>query len=186
MTEPHEVHEIQVLMGDVKLGRGGDVLRATLGSCVGIGLMWRARGLYGLAHCLLPEAPQPTLAIGAKYVTQAVPSLLALMRIGDARRGEVEAVIAGGGNMMPHQPPARHGLIGAQNAKMAQDLMKAAGIRIVHLEIGGEAGRQMTIDCAHHRFTVRTIGVAPHPGTPPASPLSPVTMPPIAHEKESP
>lgn len=151
-------HDIQVLMGEVRIGRGEDVLRATLGSCVGIGLMWRARGLYGLAHCLLPEAPQPTLAIGAKYVTQAVPSLLALMKADGARRSEIEAVIAGGGNMMPHQPTPRHGLIGAANAKMAQALITETGIPIVHVEVGGEIGRQLTIDCAHHAFFVRTIG----------------------------
>ncbi|WP_353192790.1 chemotaxis protein CheD [Pandoraea pnomenusa] len=151
-------HDIQVLMGEVRIGRGEDVLRATLGSCVGIGLMWRARGLYALAHCLLPEAPNPTLAIGAKYVTQAVPSLLALMKAENARRGEIEAVIAGGGNMMPHQPPARHGLIGVANAKMAQALIAETGIPIVHVEVGGEVGRQLTIDCAHHAFAVRVIG----------------------------
>ncbi|VVE50404.1 chemotaxis protein CheD [Pandoraea anhela] len=151
-------HDIQVLMGEVRIGRGEDVLRATLGSCVGIALMWRARGLYGLAHCLLPEAPQPMLAIGAKYVTQAVPSLLALMKADGARRSEIEAVIAGGGNMMPHQPPAKHGLIGVANAKMAQALITETGIPIVHVEVGGEVGRQLMIDCAHHAFVVRTIG----------------------------
>ncbi|MDM8359340.1 chemotaxis protein CheD [Pandoraea communis] len=151
-------HDIQVLMGEVRIGRGEDVLRATLGSCVGIGLMWRARGLYGLAHCLLPEAPNPTLAIGAKYVTQAVPSLLALMKADGARRCEIEAVIAGGGNMMPHQPAARHGLIGVANANMARALIAETGIPIVHVEVGGEIGRQLTIDCAHHTFYVRTIG----------------------------
>ncbi|MBN9095598.1 chemotaxis protein CheD [Pandoraea pnomenusa] len=151
-------HDIQVLMGEVRIGRGEDVLRAILGSCVGIGLLWRARGLYGLAHCLLPEAPTPTLAIGAKYVTQAVPSLLALMKADGARRGEIEAVIAGGGNMMPHQPPARHGLIGVANARMAQALIAATGIPIIHVEVGGEVGRQLTIDCAHHAFHVRAIG----------------------------
>lgn len=159
-------HDIQVLMGEVRMGRGEDVLRCTLGSCVGIGLMWRARGLYALAHCLLPESPTPTLAIGAKYVTQAVPSLLALMKADDARRGEIECVIAGGGNMMPHQPPAKHGLIGVANAKMALAMMKETGIPIVHVEVGGDVGRQLMIDCAHHTFAVRVIGSAAGPLTP--------------------
>lgn len=160
-------HEIQVLMGEVRLGRGDDVLRTLLGSCVGIGLMWRSRGLYALAHCLLPESPQPTLSIGAKYVTQAVPSLLALMKAEDARRGEIEAVIAGGGNMMPHQPTPRHGLIGVANAKMAIALIEETGIPIRHIDVGGENGRQLTINCATHSFVVKTIGNAPVPDVPP-------------------
>ncbi|WP_175772532.1 hypothetical protein [Paraburkholderia phenazinium] len=50
-----EAREIQVHMCAIGIGQGHDVLRATLGSCVGIGLLWRERAIYGLAHCLLPD-----------------------------------------------------------------------------------------------------------------------------------
>ena len=54
---PSAGQDIQVRMCEVKLGSGSDVLHAILGSCVGIGLLWRNRGLYAMAHCLLPESP---------------------------------------------------------------------------------------------------------------------------------
>ncbi|MBV8156995.1 MAG: chemotaxis protein CheD [Dyella sp.] len=150
--------DIQVRMCEVRVGQGGDVLHAILGSCVGIGLLWRQRGVFGLAHCLLPEAPQPTEGVGAKYVTTALPTLFSLMQLERSQHGEVEAVIAGGACMVQHATPPKHGLIGAQNARMAQQLLARTGIRVVHVDVGGESGRQLFIDCAQHHYTVRVIG----------------------------
>jgi chemotaxis protein CheD len=106
----------------------------------------------------LPEAPQPAEGIGAKYVTDALPSLLSLMEISTSRMKQVEAVIAGGACMVQHQTPPRHGLIGEQNARMAQRLIAATGIRVVHVDVGGECGRQLLIDCAQNHYEVRVIG----------------------------
>lgn len=150
--------DIQVRMCEVRTGSGNDVLRAILGSCVGIALMWRKRGLYAMAHCLLPDAPQPPAGEGAKYVTGAVPTLLSMMGLDQARQGEVEAVIAGGACMVQHATPPRHGLIGEQNARMAQQLLAQTRIKLVHVDVGGENGRQLVIDCAQHQFVVKTIG----------------------------
>ncbi|WP_109125888.1 chemotaxis protein CheD [Dyella sp. C11] len=150
--------DIQVRMCEVKVGSGTDVLRAILGSCVGIGLLWRKRGLYAMAHCLLPEPPQAPAGEGAKYVTGAVPTLLSMMEVGRSQQDEVEAVIAGGACMVQHATPPRHGLIGEQNARMAQRLLAETKIKVVHVEVGGESGRVLVIDCAQHQFAVKTIG----------------------------
>lgn len=149
--------EVLVHMCQVAVGRAGDVLRSTLGSCVGIGFLWREKGLYGLAHCLLPEAPGPRQGIGAKYVTDAVPSLMALMRIREPDVPQIEAVIAGGACMVQHRQVPRHGMIGEQNAEVAQRLVAATGIRVIHVDVGGLAGRQLHIDCSQHRYLVKTI-----------------------------
>jgi chemotaxis protein CheD len=149
--------DIQVRMCEIGIGRGRDVLRATLGSCVGIGLLWKVRGVYGLAHCLLPEAREPGAGVGAKYVTMAVPSLLRLMGIEKSDVDQIEAVIAGGASMVQQQNPPRHGIIGDQNAQVAKRLLAEAGIRLVHEDLGGEQGRQLLIDCAQHCYAVRTF-----------------------------
>lgn len=153
-------NDIHVRMCELKIGSGNDVLRAILGSCVGIGLLWRARGLYALAHCLLPESPQVSSGDDAKYVTGAVPALLSMMALDRAHEAEVDAVIAGGACMVQHATPPRHGLIGEQNVRMAQHLLAKTRIRIVHVEVGGESGRQLVIDCAQHQFAVKTIARA--------------------------
>lgn len=157
-----EAREIQVYMCELAVGSGHDVLRATLGSCVGIGLLWRERALYGLAHCLLPgdghaRTGTGLAGIGAKYVTQAVPSLLRLMGITEAARDSVEAVLAGGANMVNYASEPRHEAIGAQNVRVARRLLGALGVRVVHCDVGGVCGRQLLIDCAQHEFVVRKI-----------------------------
>ncbi len=46
---------INVHIGEIKIGKGNQVLHTLLGSCIGIGLLWPSQRLYGLAHCLLPK-----------------------------------------------------------------------------------------------------------------------------------
>ena len=119
----NDAREIQVHMCALAIGQGNDVLRATLGSCVGIGLLWRERAIYGLAHCLLPDAP----------------------------------VLAGGANMVHYTRRPAHPPIGEQNVRTAQQLLEALGVRVVHVDAGGECGRQLLIDCQQHTFVVKKI-----------------------------
>lgn len=50
---------IRVRIGQLAVERRPVILKATLGSCVGVAMLWHERGVYGLAHCLLPTAPRP-------------------------------------------------------------------------------------------------------------------------------
>lgn len=150
--------DVHVKMCEARAGQPDEILRTTLGSCVGIGLLWPARHRTVLAHCLLPEPPrrdqsQPT----AKYVTDAVPALLRLIGAESALHAQLEAVVAGGACMVQHDRPAPYGLIGEQNAQMAQRLLAEAGIRVVHTDTGGTHGRQLSIDCRTQQYAVRTF-----------------------------
>lgn len=157
--------DVQVRMCEIAVSSGEEakILRATLGSCVGIGLLWRSRATYGLAHCLLPGPAGTARAAGAavqqagngaKYVVEALPKLLAMMRANDAPAGEIEAVLAGGANMMHHRT-SLHEPIGDLNVRMAKQLLADARLKVVHVDVGGECGRQLIIDCAQHHYAVR-------------------------------
>lgn len=149
---------IHVSIGEVKIGKGRDILRASLGSCVGIALLWPDRKIYGLAHCLLPEAPQGAgNGIGGRFVTQAIPSLLALMKIREPDYSEIDAVIAGGGNMTAPIGAKTEELIGTLNTKIAETILRGLKIRIVHKEIGGETGRRVDVYCETGTYTVKEI-----------------------------
>lgn len=144
-----------VNMGEVKIGSGGDILKATLGSCIGIAFLWKHRGRCGLAHCLLPEAPKPTVLIGARYVSQAVPSLLALMGIKKQHYSEIEIVIAGGARMFGDRKSTRH--VGRSNAEAAQKCLLHYGLTVMRSDIGGRRGRQMIVDCSGPSVTITDI-----------------------------
>lgn len=145
--------QLNVHIGQVKVARNGETLKALLGSCVGVGLLWRDRGIYGLAHCLLPESPAKTFEIGGRFVDQAVASLLALMRVHADDIPHVVAVVAGGGNMTNPGAANPNDLVGSHNAAVAERELKKRGIVIADWDVGGEEGRTITIngqDGSHH------------------------------------
>lgn len=156
MTEEHP-REVHVTIGKVEIGSGPVLLKAILGSCVGIGVLWRARGLYGLAHCLLADAPTGASANGARYVSQAVPSLLRLMEIGTEHRKQIDVILAGGGNMTASESKSPMLMVGAINVASAERCLRERRLHVVHRDVGGEAGRRVQIDCRTGKFEVEEI-----------------------------
>lgn len=132
-------------MGEVKIGGSSDVLHAILGSCVGIAFIWKRGGRCALAHCLLPEAPRTgDCGVGARYVSQAIPSMLTLLGARQADYPDIEVVVAGGASMFR----GTHFHIGEQNAAAAQKYLAECGLNVSYCDLGGRCGRQMSIDCA--------------------------------------
>lgn len=152
------VNDIYVGIGEVKIGSCHDVLHTMLGSCVGIALLHPANQCYGLAHCLLPFAhPAQQPILGAKYVDQAVVSLLELMQLEEADYPSVTAVIAGGGNMTKSKHVPREQLIGAGNVAAANKCLKALGIRIIDKDVEGLQGRTLTLCCQSGAYHIKRL-----------------------------
>lgn len=149
--------ERHVRIGQVLVARDGETLKSLLGSCVGVALIWKSKRMCGLAHCLLPEAPQKSYEINGRFVSQAIPSLLAMMHIKPENFSEVEAVIAGGGNMTKPEERSCDALIGTQNVLMAQKFLKNLGIKIIFEDIGGEEGRRISVNSTTGEFEVQKI-----------------------------
>ena len=145
-------------MGQLSVGTHGEQLQALLGSCIGIGFIWKNGPCCGLAHCLLPEAPCADSSLGARYVSQAVPSLLRLMGVRQADYADIEVVLAGGASMFG--PRNGRLQVGRQNAQAAQKYLDQCGLSVSFCALGGRHGRQLLIDCAHHSYAVTDV-VAP-------------------------
>ncbi|RJG03788.1 chemotaxis protein CheD [Noviherbaspirillum sedimenti] len=149
-------HSAQIVgMGELKIGGRGDVLKATLGSCIGIAFLWKGGGRCGLAHCLLSEAPEPGLRIGARYVNQAIPSLLKLMGIRKMDYPDIEVIVAGGARMFSIRQSS--GDVGKANAEAAQKYLLQYGLTVTRSEIGGRRGRQIVIDCGQPSVRIKEI-----------------------------
>ena len=149
-------------MGQLSVGSHGEQLQALLGSCIGIGFLWKKGHCCGLAHCLLPEAPGADSAPGipnARYVSQAVPSLLRLMGVRQADYGDIEVVLAGGASMFG--PRNGRLQVGRQNVEAAQKYLERCGLAVSFCALGGRHGRQLLIDCARHSYAVTDVVVAP-------------------------
>ena len=146
---------LSVGIGDVRIGRPGDVLDALLGSCVAVGILWPQGQCCALAHCLLPQSPQPGWAMGARYVNQALPSLFALMGLRQRDLCEVEVVLAGGASMLGAAGVSSG--IGAENIAAACRSLAASGMIADHLDVGGRRGRTLRIDCSTYRFAIAKV-----------------------------
>ena len=132
-----------VNIGELKIGGRNEQLKALLGSCVGIAFLWKKRGRCGLAHCLLPEAAVPQWEPGARYVSQAVPSLLRLMGATTADYADIVVVVAGGGMML--DACSSRFQIGQQNADAARKYLKLYGLNVLDCRVGGKTGRTLAI-----------------------------------------
>ena len=145
-----------IYIGQARVQREG-TLKAILGSCVGVALFWKAQGVFGLAHCLLPEHPSQPDKNSARFVNHGIISLLELMKVPVASYGDIEAVIAGGGNMTA--PTAREPLklVGAQNTQAAKRWLAQLGIKLVHEETGGDHGRRIFLHCQQGSFHIEKI-----------------------------
>lgn len=149
--------EINVHIGEVKIGKKNDTLHALLGSCVGVALLWPERGVYGLAHCLLSEAPKKTFEINGRYVDLAITSLLALMHAHKEDYPLITAVVAGGGNMTLPEGTDPKKLVGSKNSEIAFRCLKERSIRIIYSDTGGAIGRRISVDCCSGTFNVTRI-----------------------------
>lgn len=154
----HSVNQdIHVKIGEVKISGPGNRLKATLGSCVGIAFLWKKEKLFGLAHCLLPSSEVIHPEIGAKYVPQAIISLLKLMKIEKCNYKEVDVVLAGGGNMLAQLSISNLNQVGELNSKAAREILNSLGFSIIMEDLGGTQGRQIFIDCTEATIEINKI-----------------------------
>jgi chemotaxis protein CheD len=149
---------VQVGMGQLKIGARTDQLQALLGSCVGIAFIWKKTGRCGLAHCLLPDAPQAQDELSARYVSQAVPALLTLLGATEADYPDIQVVLAGGATMLNAHSSRLQ--IGQQNIDAARRHLRKCGLNVQYCRIGGKCGRTLTVDCATSSFIVNDIVTA--------------------------
>lgn len=148
---------LDVRIGEVKIAKNGEILKTILGSCVGIGIIWKSKSICGLAHCLLPKSPVPTFEIGARFVDQAIRSLMALMKIRPEDLSSISVIIVGGSNMTKPDAKDLSDLVGSSNFKMALAEVKKRNLSITYSEGGGEVGRKLSIDSSDCSYKVEEI-----------------------------
>ena len=150
---------LPVQIGEVRIGRAGQTLTAILGSCIGLGFLMPQRGICGLAHALLARSDgSPDTKGDGRHVDQAIATLLRDMNIAAGHdRRRVQVFLAGGANMTRPVGTDPGRLVGSINADFARAAVRAAGLRLLRDDTGGEHGRRVTIDCSTGDFTIDPI-----------------------------
>lgn len=146
-------------IGELQIGGRTEQLKALLGSCVGIAFLWKKRGRCALAHCLLPEGASLQSEPGARYVSQAVPSLLRLIGASTADYADILVVVAGGGMML--EACSSRFQVGQQNADAARKYLGLYGLNVLECRVGGKTGRTLAVDCATCTYQIAEIAAQP-------------------------
>jgi chemotaxis protein CheD len=139
----------------------GDVLVSLgLGSCIGLALVDQGAGVAGLAHIVLPEAPEDGRATApAKFADTAVPALVAAVTRAGARR--LQAVLCGGAHMFGNTGASPVMQIGARNAVATMEALQLARIPVRGKDTGGSSGRSIEVHVANGDVLVRAVGTEP-------------------------
>lgn len=136
---------------------GDELMTIGLGSCIGLAVIDRARGVAALAHVMLPDASADADAPSGKYADRAVPALIASAEELGARRVRLEAVLVGGAQMFDVGVGSALD-IGARNAVAVHAALQRARIPVRAEEVGGRRGRTMRVHVGSMNVTVKEAG----------------------------
>lgn len=157
---PKRVETVTVAIGRWAVAAEPVQIRTLLGSCVGVVLYDRVARLGGVVHIVLPDSRGDTDNPG-RFADTAIPALVAEIdrALGRPSRGRLTAKVAGGASMFQTGPALN---VGKMNQDAVEANLAALGIPVVARDVGGEAGRRLTLDTASGIVTVRVPGGADH------------------------
>lgn len=149
---------ISIAIGRWGVATAPAVLRTLLGSCVGVIIHDRTARAGGLAHIVLPDSRGQAEHPG-KYADTAIPGMLADLEklVRGKPRSRWVAKMMGGAAMFQANGAVT---IGQRNHEAVEAILSKLGIPIIARDVGGEAGRRVTLDVETGIATIRIPGGA--------------------------
>ena len=122
----------------------------------GVILYDRAAKLGGVAHIVLPDSRGAVDQPG-KFADTAIPGMIADLErlLGRNSRGRLTAKIVGGASMFQTGPAMN---IGKMNQDAVDQILAGLGIPVLARDVGGGAGRRLTLDVLTGIVTIRIPG----------------------------
>jgi chemotaxis protein CheD len=148
--------ELMARMGELCASSTEGLVALGLGSCIGLVLMDRRRGVAGLAHVVLPAADRQQNLNALKFADIAVPELLRRVAALGARKPMLEAVVVGGASMFAGAGSSLE--VGSRNEAAVRAELVKARIKVVAAATGGTRGRTVRVDPPKGVVTVREAG----------------------------
>lgn len=157
MTEAEILH---VGIADAKIASYPQHLRtAGLGSCVGVVVYDKQRGIAGLAHVMLPDSSlaKQTQMNRNKYADTAMDDLIAnLLRQGGSR-SRFKAKLAGGAQMFSFMSSDEKMRIGPRNIEAVEQKLREYRIPIESKDVGGSNGRTIEFNTDTCGLRIKTV-----------------------------
>jgi chemotaxis protein CheD len=146
--------QVHLAAGHLVITREPQIVVTVLGSCVAVTMFERTSGMAAICHAMLAQ-PRPSEVVGAgdpgrfRFVSHAVPSMIAAFRRAGVNRRAIEVKLFGGGNVIgpPAQEFAGSG-VGAVNVAAAREILEAAELIVSAESSGGRHGRKILFNTA--------------------------------------
>jgi chemotaxis protein CheD len=156
MTRPVR---IPVRIGEVKVGRNGEILCALgIGSCVAIALWDPEAYVGGMAHAMLPDPADGRRPVPlGRFAATAVQVLIDHMCPAGAALPRLRARLAGGASMFESVAEEHRRNLGRRNVAAATRALGALRIPVVGQDVGGAHGRSVFLHTTDGRFLVNSM-----------------------------
>ncbi|MGH1414093.1 MAG: chemotaxis protein CheD [Pelagimonas sp.] len=134
----HREKLVNVIQGDYIISDDAEaVLTTVLGSCIAVCLSDTVRGIGGMNHFLLPNR-EGVGGENVRYGAYAMELLINGLLKQGAERGQLQAKVFGGGNMIGTLRD-----IGGSNAEFARQFLSDEGIPCLAESTGGTQARRI-------------------------------------------
>jgi chemotaxis protein CheD len=133
--------------GQLIVASNPTVIHTVLGSCVAVCLYDEKIQISGMNHYLLPLWNNQGLQ-SPKYGNIAIIKLIeGMVKEGSQIKNIIAKVFGGASQWDIGKNGSNEKLmVGKRNIKVAEDILKEYGIRIVANDVGGDRGRKITMD----------------------------------------
>ena len=132
-----------VKMGEIETAECPDILRAILGSCIGLGLYDPHLRIGGLAHIFLPSSREGEEE-DIRYADIAVPTLIERLLLLGCKKVRLICYMTGGGEMFP---VSDNSLIsgGRKNIEITRKMLEKMAIPVAREDVGGNFGSEIIL-----------------------------------------
>ncbi|QFY42448.1 chemoreceptor glutamine deamidase CheD [Candidatus Methylospira mobilis] len=138
----HGCDAVKILPGQYYVSDKNILIGTVLGSCVSACIRDRVAGIGGMNHFMLPDSGDVhnPISESARYGAYAMELLInQLMKMG-AVRGNLEAKIFGGGNVLQNFSTLN---VGERNAIFVKDYLSNEGIRVLSEDLMDSCARKV-------------------------------------------
>lgn len=151
---------ISVGMSQIHVAKGPAVFQCLgLGSCIGLALFDPRADVAGMAHIVLPEAPEvldPTQA--GKYANSCLPEFLKLLQALGAEPRRILAAYSGGAQVFKFGSGEGSKLdIGGRNAAAVEAVLAQHRLTVVAKDVGGTKGRTVVYTTETGIYRIKTL-----------------------------
>jgi chemotaxis protein CheD len=159
LRQDSTLEQLPVRIGEIRVAPGSSLLFTLgLGSCVAIVLHDAAACIGGLAHPMLPD-PSNGHPAGppGRYVSRAVPDLIAAMLVAGAAHERLHARLVGGASMFRDVLEGDGLRLGRRNVEAAHEALARAGIAVAAEAVLGTCGRSAFLHTTSGELLVTSV-----------------------------